>query len=177
MKIGVISDTHGYVDPQLAEVLAGVDAILHAGDVAGPEILHQLAAIAPVKAVRGNVDRGELGAGLEESLLLRLGSLRALLVHDLGTPARPHAPLAARIAREGVRLVVHGHSHLPAVELRGGVLFVNPGSAGPRRFRLPRSAGRMEVDGGRVRVELLDLEAGGAPLARPVEHELGADAT
>ena len=172
MRVGLVSDTHGRFDEALPLLLEGCELIVHAGDVVGQEILHQLAAIAPVKAVRGNVDVGELGVGLQDQLVLRLGELRALVVHDLGKPEKPHPHLRTAIAAARVELVLYGHSHVPGAHLVAGVLFVNPGSAGPKRLKLPRAVGRMDLEGRRVRVELLDLETRGALLSQPDEFVL-----
>ena len=173
MIVGLVSDTHGRFDGALPRVFKGCDLIVHAGDVVGPEILHQLAALAPVKAVRGNCDTGELGVGLTETLHLRFGALHALVVHDLGKPEHLSREMAAAIADVGASIVIHGHSHQPSAEVVDGVLFVNPGSAGPRRFKLPRCAGLLVVEGHKVRVELFDLELAGLPrLFVPVEVTL-----
>lgn len=173
MRLGLVSDTHGRFDAALPRLLEGSDLILHAGDVCGHEILHQLSSIAPVKAVRGNNDVGPFGVGLEETLLLHLGGLRAFLVHELLKPERPLPAVRAALAAQRPQLVVYGHSHQPAVRELGGILFVNPGSAGPRRFRLPRCAGTLELDGARVRVEVRDLDRPDLPLlVGPVEARL-----
>ena len=165
MRVGLVSDTHGRFDAALPGLFQGCDLVVHAGDVVGQEILHQLGAIAPVEAVRGNCDTGALGAGLQEQRVLRLDGLTALVVHDARNADQA---VASAIAQ----LVIHGHSHVPGAGLKGGVLFVNPGSAGTRRCNLPRSAGRLTVHGRRVQVELLDLEARGMPLAEPAEFAL-----
>lgn len=159
MRVGLVSDTHGRFDPALPRLLDGCDLIVHAGDVVGREILHQLSAIAPVEAVRGNVDVGELGQGLQETLALRFGELPALVVHDVGKPDRPYREVLDALDAAHARIVIHGHSHVPAVKRVGDRLYVNPGSAGPKRFKLPRAAGWMEVEGRGVRVELFDLES------------------
>ena len=159
MRVGLISDTHGWFDPALPRLFAGCDLIVHAGDVEGQEILHQLSAIAPVEAVRGNVDHGEHGRGLEPQRILDVGGVRLLVVHVLGAPARLEAPMQELVRQSRARLVVYGHSHVPAVEYIDGILYVNPGSAGPRRFKLPRSAGILEISKRVARVELFDLEA------------------
>jgi uncharacterized protein len=162
-RVGLVADTHGLVEPRLERLFAGCDLVLHAGDVGKEEVLASLRAIAPVWAVRGNVD--ELGPleGLPEVLRVDLGGLTALLVHDLGPRDRPHPPAARAIARVRPQIVVHGHSHRPGHALLDGVLFVNPGSAGPRRFSLPRTAGILVVEGRSIRLDLLDL-AGPEPL-------------
>jgi putative phosphoesterase len=120
-----------------------------------------LEAIAPLSAVRGNNDLGHYGAGLHETAVLRLEGVKALVIHILGSP-RKLAPAARKaIERERPDLVIYGHSHVPAVEMLDGVLYVNPGSAGPRRFNYPRSAGILTVEGRRARVELFDLDEAG----------------
>jgi hypothetical protein len=164
MRIGLLSDTHGRFDPALPRLFARCDRILHAGDVVGPEILHQLAALAPLTAVRGNNDVGAFGSGLEEVAVLRLEELKALVVHQIGRPDRMLDRASATVADEGADLVVFGHSHEPHVSLQAGRLFVNPGSAGPRRFKLPRVAGLALIERRRVRVELYDLDSKGLTL-------------
>lgn len=173
MRVGLVSDTHGLLDPALAELFAGCDAILHAGDVLKPAVLAGLAAIAPVTAVRGNVDEGTALERLPATALVPLGELTALVVHHLGRRDRPGEPARALLARRRPEVVVHGHSHRPGAERLGPTLFVNPGSAGPRRFSLPRAAGLLTVRGRRARVELFELGGGrSAPLAEPVEELL-----
>lgn len=172
MLVGLVSDSHGLADPALPRLLAGCDLILHAGDVVRPGVLAPLEALAPVRAVRGNNDVAPELARLPEALLVPLGELTALLVHDLGRPAAPHPPLRRLLARARPELVVHGHSHRPAAALVEGRLHVNPGSAGPRRFSLPRSAARLRVEGRRVRVELLDLGGDGGLLEAALELTL-----
>lgn len=154
MQVGLVSDTHGRFDEALPRLLSGCDLIVHAGDVVGQEILHQLAAIAPVEAVRGNCDTGALGIGLEDELRLTLGELTALVVHDAARFER--APASAR-----AQLVLHGHTHLRSARVFGGVLFVNPGAAGPRRFSEARTVARLTLHGREVSYEALDLEAPG----------------
>lgn len=127
MKVGLISDTHGLLRPEALEALAGVDEIIHAGDIGTPEVLEALRAVARVQAVRGNNDRGAWASELPDSLVLQLGGVRIRVLHDVQElDADPNA---------GIEVVVSGHSHKPSVVRREGVLFVNPGSAGPRRFR------------------------------------------
>jgi putative phosphoesterase len=133
--------------------LAGCDLVLHAGDVCGPEVLAELRMIAPVIAVRGNNDRGAWGETLPDTTTVTIGEVPVVMVHDINTLP----PSAAR----GARIVIYGHSHQPRKETRDGILYFNPGSAGPRRFRLPISLGRLDVTGGRIQARLLDLEAGG----------------
>ena len=140
VRIGLISDTHGLLRPQAKAFLAGCDHIVHAGDVCSADILVQLQAIAPLTAVRGNNDRGDWATRLPETAQLQIGGFRLWVIHDLAAMALD--PVAA-----GVRVVVAGHSHQPTLTQRDGVSYVNPGSAGPRRFRLPISAGEILIDG------------------------------
>jgi uncharacterized protein len=148
--IGLISDTHGLLRPQVRGALDGVSRILHGGDVGGPEILDALRTIAPVDAVRGNNDRGPWAATLPLSLTLELAGMRLHLLHDL-------AELAPDPAAAGIQAVITGHSHRPAILERDGVLYVNPGSAGPRRFRLPVTVARLWLTDGRARAEIQQL--------------------
>lgn len=173
MRVGLVSDTHGLLDPALGALFAGCDAILHAGDVQRGSVLAALAEIAPVTAVRGNVDEGTELERLPATALVPLGPLTALLVHDLGPRERPREPARALLARRRPEIVVHGHSHRPGAERIGPTLFVNPGSAGPRRFSLPRAAAVLTVHGRRARVELFDLAGPRpVPLAGPLEEVL-----
>ncbi len=174
MRGGLVSDTHGLFDPRLREALAGCALLLHAGDVAGEGVLLELGNIAPVTAVRGNCDVETPLGRLPELATVALGPLTALVVHDAGKPDHRPRPLAAALARARPDVVVSGHSHRPAAAVVDGTLFVNPGSAGPRRFRLPRSAAVLTISGRRVRVDWLDLAAPGglAPLGAPFEATL-----
>jgi putative phosphoesterase len=149
MRIGLISDTHNLLRPQAAAALAGVDHILHAGDICRPEILDALARIAPVTAVRGNNDHGPWAQALPQIARVRFEALTALIVHDLDSLPGGLEP--------GIAVVMSGHSHQPRIEQRGTVLLVNPGSAGPRRFRLPVSLGVLTVRGSAAQAELLEL--------------------
>jgi len=151
VRIGLISDTHGLLRPQALDFLRGSDHILHAGDVVGADIIDQLAGLAPLTAVRGNNDHGDWAQALPESVTLALGGVTIHMLHDL-------KELAIDPAAQGVRVVVTGHSHKPACEERGGVLYVNPGAAGRRRFTLPVSVGELLVDDGRVEVRLVTLD-------------------
>jgi len=171
MRVGLVSDTHGLVDPGLPAAFAGCGAILHAGDVVRPAVLDALARIAPVTAVRGNND-ADLPS-LPETALVPLGDLTALLVHDLGPRERPRPPARPILLRARPEIVVHGHSHRPAALLADARLFVNPGSAGPRRFSLPRTVAVLTVRGRTVRVEFLELGARAlVPFGEPVEARL-----
>ncbi len=150
MRIGVISDTHSLLRPEAIAALRGSDRVLHAGDVGDPGILDRLRELAPVTAVRGNVDRGPWAAALPETELVEIEGLSIYLIHDLGQlDLKPEAA--------GIRVVIYGHSHQPKIEEKNGVLFFNPGSAGPRRFRLPMSLGRLVIKKGRVRGEIVNL--------------------
>jgi putative phosphoesterase len=173
VRVGLVSDTHGLADPRLPQVLGGCALVLHAGDVVKEAVLAALAGIAPVTAVRGNCDAGTSLARLPETAIVPLGALTALVVHDLGPRERPIAPAAPLIARAHPQLVVHGHSHRPGAAVVGGTLFVNPGSAGPRRFSLPRAAAVLTVRGRTARVEWFDLATPRlAQLLEPVEVTL-----
>lgn len=152
LRIGLISDTHGLLRPQALDALRGCDHILHGGDIGGPQLLDALAALAPVTAVRGNNDEGPWAQALDEAVTLRFGAVAVHVVHDLATLAID--PLA-----QGVRVVVSGHSHRPGVRESAGVLYVNPGSAGRRRFRLPVALGELVVEEGQVRPAIHLLEA------------------
>jgi hypothetical protein len=148
--VGVISDTHGLVRPEAVAALGGVELILHAGDIGGPEVLEELGAVAPVVAVRGNNDKGAWAEGLPEREVFEVGGVSIYMLHDL-----KEIELSAEAA--GYRVVVSGHSHKPSVAERAGVLYLNPGSAGRRRFRLPVSVARLVVRGGEVGAEIVEL--------------------
>lgn len=141
LKIGIISDTHGLLRPEAVAALSGVDQIIHAGDIGKPEILGHLADIAPVTAVRGNNDMDSWAAGLPETQLFDMGNLKIFLIHDA-------KEIETDLHAAGVRIVIAGHSHRPLVETRDGILFINPGSAGPRRFSLPISLALLEIRNG-----------------------------
>ena len=151
MRIGLISDTHGLLRPQAIDFLRGSDHILHACDIVGAALLDELAGLAPLTAVRGNNDHGDWAQVLPESVTLTLGGVVIHMLHDLNE-------LAIDPAAEGVRVVVTGHSHKPACSERGGVLYVNPGAAGRRRFTLPVSVGELLIDEGKVDVRLVTLD-------------------
>lgn len=141
VKVGLIADTHGLLRPEALGALRGSDFIIHAGDVGDATILDRLAGIAPVTVVRGNVDRGPEAATWPETAVLTLGGVvRIYVLHDLSS-------LAIDPAADGYGAVIYGHSHKPVIEKRGDVLFINPGSAGPRRFSLPISVGSLQVRG------------------------------
>ena len=150
LRIGLISDTHGLVRPEALAALAGVERVLHAGDVGRHEVLDALARIAPVLAVRGNVDHGPWAAALPPHLTTEIGGVRIHILHILEDLSLD--PVAA-----GVDVVVYGHSHVPSIETRAGVLYVNPGSAGPRRFQLPTTIAELTIDGAGPHVRSVPL--------------------
>ncbi|HTW48817.1 MAG TPA: metallophosphoesterase family protein [Acidobacteriaceae bacterium] len=150
MLIGVISDTHGLLRPEALAALAGVKHILHAGDVGDPGILERLRAIAPVTAIRGNVDGYGACARLRDTELVELGGRHIYMLHDRETLDLD--PVAA-----GIAVVVSGHSHRPSILRHKGVLYFNPGSAGPRRFSLPVTVGMLRVTEGRVEAEIVEI--------------------
>ena len=149
--VGVISDTHGLLRPEAVAALAGCDLIVHAGDVGSPAVLAGLRRVAPVVAVRGNVDIESWARDLPESEVAQVGDASVYVLHDL-------ARLDLDPAAAGFAAVVSGHSHVPAIEEQGGVLYLNPGSAGPRRFSLPVSLARLRAGDGTVTAELVTLE-------------------
>ncbi len=148
--IGVISDTHGLLRPEALAALRGSDYIIHGGDIGDPVILEKLAEIAPVTAVRGNVDKGAWTKKVPVANVLEVEHLSIYVLHDL-------AQLDVKPEAAGFAAVISGHSHLPKQEVKNGVLYFNPGSAGPRRFRLPVSVGRLRIQGGMLRREVLYL--------------------
>ena len=150
--LGVISDTHGLVRPEALRALAGVERIVHAGDIGTPEVLEVLERVAPVTAVRGNNDRGAWAKAIPETDVLELGGVSLYLLHDLH-----ELDLEPRAA--GFAAVISGHSHQPKLEERDGVLYLNPGSAGPRRFRLPISLATLTIAKKRVRAQLVTLQS------------------
>ncbi len=151
MHIGLISDTHGLMRPEALDALQGCECILHAGDIGDPAVLDALGRIAPVTAIRGNNDTAEWARELPETRVLRLDEVAVYMLHDL-------KELTARPAGAPVDVIVAGHSHKPLVETRDGVLIVNPGSAGHRRFRLPITVARLRIDGRRVEAAIVELD-------------------
>jgi putative phosphoesterase len=150
MRIGLISDTHGLLRPEVLAFLRGSDHIVHGGDICDASVLETLSAIAPLTAVRGNNDHGSWASRLRETELVQLGDVFVYAIHDL-------AQLDIDPGAVGVHVVVSGHSHQPAIERRAGVLYVNPGSAGPRRFRLPISAAELDVSGSSVSARIVEF--------------------
>jgi putative phosphoesterase len=154
-EVGLISDTHGLLRPEALTALAGVDAIVHAGDVGPRSILDSLETIAPVTVVRGNTDHGSEAAAWPMTAAVQVAGHTIYVVHDI-------LDLDLDPAAAGISAVVYGHSHRPGAELREGVLFVNPGSAGPRRFTLPITLARLRLHGDGRSLEFRDLETGSA---------------
>ncbi len=152
LRIGLISDTHNLLRPAALAYLQGCDHIVHAGDIMGAEILEQLVKIAPTTAVCGNNDLGSWAQALAETELIRLGEIHLYVLHDL-------AQLDIDPVGAGVQVVVSGHTHRPLAEERQGVLFVNPGSAGPRRFTLPISLGELRIRGTEVQASIQQINA------------------
>jgi uncharacterized protein len=150
MRIGVISDTHGLLRPEAVAALRGVEHILHAGDVGEIGILEQLRQVAPVTAIRGNIDRSGPCALLPEIELVEFAGASLYLLHDRNQLDLD--PVAA-----GIAAVLSGHSHQPLIEHRNGVLYFNPGSAGPRRFSLPVSLGFLDIEAGKIKPSLQTL--------------------
>jgi putative phosphoesterase len=152
--IGVVSDTHGLLRPEALKHLVDVQSIIHAGDIGSPNVLEKLQTLAPVSAVRGNNDKGTWAEAIPESLLFEVRGHSIHVLHDL-------AQIDMSPAAAGISVVISGHSHKPQVEERDGVLFVNPGSLGPRRFRLPISLAKLYVSDTGVRAEIIELRIPG----------------
>lgn len=150
--LGVISDTHGLVRPEALKALAGVERIVHAGDIGDRAVLEALARVAPVTAVRGNNDRGRWAADIPETEVVEVGGVSLYLLHDLH-----ELDLEPRVA--GFAAVISGHSHQPKIDQRDGVLYLNPGSAGPRRFKLPISLAKLTIQDTRVNAQLVTLQS------------------
>ncbi|MBT8767833.1 metallophosphoesterase family protein [Metapseudomonas boanensis] len=151
LRIGLIADTHSLLRPEALAALRGCDHILHAGDIGKPEILDTLRDLAPLTAVRGNNDRDDWAEAVSEVEVLHLDEVQIYLVHD-------QADIPADLAARGIKVVVTGHSHKPLIAERNGLLHINPGSAGPRRFKLPVSVGMLVIEGCQVRAELMELQ-------------------
>jgi uncharacterized protein len=148
--IGVISDTHGLLRPEALAALRGSDYIIHAGDIGDPAILKKLAEIAPVTAIRGNVDRQPWARKILTTNVLEVGGVSIYVLHNLNElDLKPEAA--------GFSVVVYGHSHVAKQETKNGVFYFNPGSAGPRRFQLPVSIGRLSLKNGKVSAEIVEL--------------------
>ena len=148
--IGVISDTHGLLRPEAVEALSGSDYIIHAGDVGDPRIVDRLRCIAPLTVVAGNIDREAWARKLPKADVLSADGLQIYVLHDIGgLDLKPEAA--------GFSAVIYGHSHVPKQEMRNGVLYLNPGSAGPRRFRLPITVARLQVRDGKLQAQIVPL--------------------
>jgi uncharacterized protein len=151
MVVGVISDTHGLVRPQALAALAGVDHIIHAGDIGGAAVLEALRAVAPVTAVRGNNDREPWATAIRDRETITVAGMTFHVLHDI-------KELRLDPAASGVHAVIAGHSHRPRIERRHGVLFLNPGSAGPRRFTLPIAVARVRIEQHELDAEIVELD-------------------
>jgi uncharacterized protein len=151
ITVGVISDTHGLLRPQAVAALRGSDMIIHAGDVGNPDVIKALEDVAPTFVVRGNIDTGTWAADLPMTERVEVGEQVIYVLHEI-------SQLDFDPAEVGFAAVVFGHSHQPLIETRQGVLFLNPGSAGPRRFRLPIAVARIAVSGRHMRPEILELQ-------------------
>jgi putative phosphoesterase len=149
-RIGLISDTHGLLRPEAVAYLRGSDFLIHAGDIGDAAVLEQLRELAPVVAVRGNNDKGAWAEALAQTEVLEVDGVAVLVLHDV-------ADLDLDPAAAGFRVVVFGHSHRPSSETRDGVLYVNPGSAGPRRFKLPICVGELRIEGGSITPRHVEL--------------------
>jgi putative phosphoesterase len=154
-EVGVISDTHGLLRPSALAALRGCDPIIHAGDVGDPSILVALEGIAPVLAVRGNIDKGDLARLLPPTQTIEIDGCLIHVLHDI-------AELDFDLAAAGFHAVIFGHSHRPSIETKDGVLHLNPGSAGPRRFDLPVTVARLTLVEGRPEARIVDI-AGAVP--------------
>ena len=151
--VGVISDTHGLLRPEALFALRGSDYIIHAGDIGDPDILTRLGELAPVTAIRGNVDREAWAQKIPKTNVLEAGGISIYILHNRNElDLKPEAG--------GFAVVIYGHSHVAMQEMKSGVLYFNPGSAGPRRFRLPVSVGRLTVKGGKVSAEIVEVVHG-----------------
>jgi uncharacterized protein len=149
--VGVISDTHGLLRPEAISALRGADMIIHAGDVGNPEVIEELGSVAPTFVVRGNIDKEHWADALPMTAVVEVGKRLFYVLHEI-------SQLDLDPAAAGFAAVVFGHSHMPSIETREGVLFLNPGSAGPRRFKLPVAVARVSVSGTRLRPEILKLQ-------------------
>jgi len=154
LRVGVISDTHGLLRPEASAFLRGCNYIVHGGDIGGETILQELSAIAPTTAVRGNNDRGSWAESLPQSELVKFGDLFVYVIHDLAQ--LDIEPRAARVS-----VVISGHSHQAGIQERDGILYVNPGSAGPRRFKLPIAVAELNIEGRSVKSRIVELTGRG----------------
>lgn len=150
LRVGLISDTHGLLRPEAEAAMIGCDYIVHAGDIGDATILTKLSVIAPITAVRGNTDKGAWAKTIPLSKVLQVGEIFIYVLHDL-------AELDLDPAAAGFQVVVSGHSHHPLIQKRKGVLYVNPGSAGPRRFKLPIAVAELHISGTTINTQILEL--------------------
>jgi uncharacterized protein len=150
LRVGIVSDTHGLLRAEARAFLTGCDYIIHGGDVGDAAVLDELEALAPLTAVRGNNDNQPWAKNLRETELIRVGGVFVYVIHDL-------SQLDIDPGSRGVRAVISGHSHKPLIEERAGILYVNPGSCGPKRFKLPISVGELMVEGTNVRARIAEL--------------------
>ena len=148
--VGAISDTHGLIRPEALLAFRGVDLVLHAGDIGKLEVIEALRSIAALVAVRGNNDKGRWARGLPQTAVAEVGKVKIFVLHDI-------KELDLDPVAKGFRIVISGHSHRPSITKQNGVLYLNPGSAGPRRFKLPVAVARLRVTGGSVRAEIVEL--------------------
>ena len=151
-RLGIISDTHGLLRPQAVAFLKGCDRILHGGDIGNAAILAHLSTMAPVTAVRGNNDKGAWAEAIPETEFFEFSGIYVYAIHDL-------AQLDIEPSAAGIRVVVSGHSHKPLIERRDGIFFVNPGSAGPRRFKLPISVADISIEGNAISPRIIELDS------------------
>lgn len=154
-RLGIISDTHGLLRPEAVVFLQGCNRILHGGDIGNGEILAQLSSIAPVTAIRGNNDKGAWAEAIPETKLFEFGGIYVYTIHDL-------SQLNIDPSAAGIRVVISGHSHKPLIERRDGIWFVNPGSAGPRRFKLPISVADILIEGSAISPRIVELDINSA---------------
>ena len=154
-RVGLISDTHGVLRHEAVAFLRGCDFIVHAGDIGDATILKELSALAPVTAVRGNNDKGAWAKGIADTQVLEIEDVSIYVLHSI-------ADLELDPATAGYQVVVSGHSHRPSIERRDGVLYVNPGSSGPRRFKLPVAAAELKIKGKSVKARLVELDLSSA---------------
>jgi uncharacterized protein len=150
-RIGLVSDTHGWVRPEALAALKGSEVIIHAGDIGKAEVLDSFGSIAPVIAIKGNNDRNLWAKKVPDGLNLEINGIKIHVIHNV-------KDLEAHPAHDGIRIIVSGHSHKPGVVERDGVLFINPGSAGPQRFKLPIAVAKLRIERGRVRGEIIELK-------------------
>ncbi len=149
--VGVISDTHGLLRPEAVAVLQGSDLIIHAGDIGSPEVIKQLRGVAPTFPVRGNNDKQDWAVSVPPARVVEVGEILFYVLHEI-----PHLDIDPVVA--GYAAVISGHSHRPSIQFRDGVLYLNPGSAGPRRFKLPVAVARVRVSGHQMRPEIVELQ-------------------